>query len=1301
MKLRYAEKSKEGKMNKLYKLFAVFSFMLFTANIFAQVASVTWPLTSNQNPNTPTGNIQASPETIGAGSGTYLLQIVPSQYNPYGSYGQRLWMGNQGSAWLVGLPDYTRYIQFDASPTSGNSFTVQYISFQYSDYPTPTNTDFHILKGEAWYSTDGWNNKFQLNSNPLDYLSSAIQTFSANVNVLVQNGQTFSVRIYPYAPNGALAMTPSFATHKNVIIEGVTSAADVNNASICGMKFSDLNGNGIKDSGEPGLPGWTINLSGATPVSVTTDANGEYCFNNLAAGTYTIGETNQSGWQQTYPSTPGSHTVVLSAGQNVSGINFGNKAYSSSPNDACLTWSLLNSTAVTSISGNINGQPEILGPGSSAPLMAIFPPYTSNGQRLLVTGGWQPGSMDATRYIEFNASPASGNNFIVNNVSFNYGDNPLTQNFNILNAKVYYSTDNWSSAGTQIGSTLIYLNTIMQTFVASNLNVSVSSGQTFSLRIYPYSPNGSIAGAVSLAIHNNVTICGSTNTAVVNTGYICGKKFNDVNGNGINDGEPGLANWTINLTGTSTATATTDATGNFCFNNLAAGTYTVAEVQQSGWTQTAPTPNTYTITLTAGQSRSDIIFGNKLNAAAGCVQPPSGMVAWYPLDEVIGSTVVSDIMGTNNGTPVPGQIGIMGSASDGPVPGSTLSFLLPNAKVNGSLLFYAGVTKKYVKVPDAPSLNFGVGDFSIDAWVYPVIGSNYVQPIVDKAVTTVSYCVGYRLFILNGQLNFLVMDGNNVSTTTAPISYSQWQHVAAVRKGGTPNTFQLYINGVLVTTTTAQVNNTSNTTELLIGGITSPNGGTLCGLPAQFNYGEIAIDELEIFNRAMTASEIFSIWHADTFGKCKPSANTGSLCGTKFNDINGNGIKDGGETGLPNWTINLTGAMTATVTTDNNGNFCFNNLAAGTYTVSEVLQSGWTQTAPTPNTYTVTLTSGQSRTDLIFGNKFNSAVGCVAPPAGMVAWWHLDESSGTTTSDLAGFNNIGTRMNGPVPVAGKVAGGLQFDGTNDYVIVPHNSELNFGTGNFTIDAWIKTSETSGERIIVDKQTLNGLVYQGYSFHLNAGYLSLQLADASPPNYFTNQSSGTFVADGNWHHVAVTVTRNSSTGVIFYKDGVGSAGFNLTGRQGSLDNTGPLVIGRQSYADQRRFNGILDEIEMFNRVLTAAEIQSIYNAGSAGKCKLISDVKEEEQIPVKSELLQSYPNPFNPTTTIQFDIPTNSFVNISVYDMLGREVRVLVNEQKNPGRYRVIFDASELTSGIYFCTIRTANFTQSRKMILMK
>jgi len=84
-----------------------------------------------------------------------------------------------------------------------------------------------------------------------------------------------------------------------------------------------------------------------------------------------------------------------------------------------------------------------------------------------------------------------------------------------------------------------------------------------------------------------------------------------------------------------------------------------------------------------------------------------------------------------------------------------------------------------------------------------------------------------------------------------------------------------------------------------------------------------------------------------------------------------------------------------------------------------------------------------------------------------------------------------------------------------------------------------------------------------------------------------------------------------------------------------------------------------------------------------------------------QLKQNYPNPFNPVTTINYQIPELSFVTLKVYDVLGSEVAILVNEEKPIGRYEVEFDGSELTSGIYFYKLQAGNFIETKKMILLK
>ncbi|MFZ1280774.1 MAG: T9SS type A sorting domain-containing protein [Ignavibacteriaceae bacterium] len=93
--------------------------------------------------------------------------------------------------------------------------------------------------------------------------------------------------------------------------------------------------------------------------------------------------------------------------------------------------------------------------------------------------------------------------------------------------------------------------------------------------------------------------------------------------------------------------------------------------------------------------------------------------------------------------------------------------------------------------------------------------------------------------------------------------------------------------------------------------------------------------------------------------------------------------------------------------------------------------------------------------------------------------------------------------------------------------------------------------------------------------------------------------------------------------------------------------------------------------------------------------------EDFDIPQTFSLLQNYPNPFNPSTNISYNIPNGSLVTLKVYDILGKEIVTLVNESKQAGSYNVQFDASNLSSGVYFYSIQAGDFFESRKMILMK
>ena len=206
------------------------------------------------------------------------------------------------------------------------------------------------------------------------------------------------------------------------------------------------------------------------------------------------------------------------------------------------------------------------------------------------------------------------------------------------------------------------------------------------------------------------------------------------------------------------------------------------------------------------------------------------------------------------------------------------------------------------------------------------------------------------------------------------------------------------------------------------------------------------------------------------------------------------------------------------------------------------------------------------------------------------SWWKLDETSGTTATDSAG-NNDGIHRNNPTPILGVVNNGLSFDGINDYVEVKDADELNFGTGDFSVSTWIKTTDRPGIDVILDKRTEQSGPVQGYVLFNYNGELGFQLADGRG---FTNYLSNVSVADGQWHQVTVTVDRDQRNGGQWFVDGNLVGTFNPTGRQGSLSNSQNLRLGRRSDSDNAGyFNGSLDEVRLFDSALSASDVQKIY------------------------------------------------------------------------------------------------------------
>ncbi len=151
----------------------------------------------------------------------------------------------------------------------------------------------------------------------------------------------------------------------------------------------------------------------------------------------------------------------------------------------------------------------------------------------------------------------------------------------------------------------------------------------------------------------------------------------------------------------------------------------------------------------------------------------------------------------------------------------------------------------------------------------------------------------------------------------------------------------------------------------------------------------------------------------------------------------------------------------------------------------------------------------------------------------------------------------------------------------------------------------------------------------------------------------------------------------------------------------INGKGDSLIFRNQFSDWLYSVNVMPSIDGNNSYEILAGTRDGVVASLSGGTDVITYIETVEEIPADFALLQNYPNPFNPSTKIEFKIPAAGLVNIKVYDLLGREVITLINDELQPGNYTIDFDASTLASGIYFYKLNTGEFNSTKKMILLK
>ena len=682
---------------------------------------------------------------------------------------------------------------------------------------------------------------------------------------------------------------------------------------------------------------------------------------------------------------------------------------------------------------------------------------------------------------------------------------------------------------------------------------------------------------------------------------------------------------------------------------------------------------------------------------AQCVIPPSNLVSWWP-----GDSDPSDFVGSNDGT-------LVGNAQAGVA-----------GQVDGAFSFDGN--GDYVEIPDSPSLSNFPNGITISAWINPSSLPNNFPAIVGKTDSYASSRLHLMLHsTIPGSLHWGI--GNVFgSTPGGVVTFNQWNYVTLSYD---KSTVRIYVDGVLVQSQSTNVAVPDTAANLRIGTRPSPSSG-------QYFHG--LIDEVQIFDRALSQTEIQAEFDAGSAGKCKvqcvppPSGlkhwwDGDAVSGTTATDIadakdgtlvNGattapgqvgnafsfNGVNQYvdapsiGEINPVENTIDFwfnsnqhkgtvvdygqfhAGALT-NLHIRNTGEFAVNLWNLGNFpnlvTPSPISLGQWHHAAYTcgpsgmklyfdgvlVDTHPNTDCDGQGPRNTVIIGAHNFCIGnpsclsavafnglvdevemydreltaaevlaifnadsdgkckvqCVTPPSNLVSWWPMDETGGTTTIDIADAND-GTHIGGPIPVTGKVAGALSFNGVNQRVEISDTTGSNLDiTNQITIDAWIKptVSQLGGiaTKFGSSPRSGYGMFFRGDQGNIVDGFIG-------KGNTFFRVIGSTSIPLNQYTHVAMTYD-----GAVM-KLYINGALDGTTSTSGAMNtNNVRLIIGARDSSGSviQFFNGEIDEVEIFNRALSITEVQAIFNAGSDGKCKV-------QCVPAPSNLVSWWPGDGN-------------------------------------------------------------------------
>ena len=531
-----------------------------------------------------------------------------------------------------------------------------------------------------------------------------------------------------------------------------------------------------------------------------------------------------------------------------------------------------------------------------------------------------------------------------------------------------------------------------------------------------------------------------------------------------------------------------------------------------------------------------------------------GLIGYWKLDDGAGS-YANDASGNGNkGTLVGSPTWVNGKI------GKALSF-------NGS--------SQYIDLGNSVGTKLS-GDFTASAWIKTSsAGSVTISDIFTIRQNNSGANAGGidLLLYTNTYGGKVIVQADDGGTTgyrvgTRNLRDGQWHHILGVRSGSTIN---VYVDGMLDNSSdnVTVSGNISSTFEATIGGETVHSSNDFTGL----------IDDVRIYNRALSSSEITSLYNTTN----KTSVTKLHVLQTPIFSPSAGAVSSGTSV-----SISVPGGADAIYYTTDGTN---PNTSAGG---STSLYSGAITVSTAQVIKAIAVKSGYGK-GMVASSKYTiSAI--VAPTSGLIGYWTLDAAhvsgytNGSTAYDTSGNSKNGTFINAISSVTGKIAEALSFSGSNA-VSVADDAIWNFGSGDFTISAWINTTSASTAACIVCKA--NGLTTSGWHIELKSGKAYV---DSTPSGSLKSLTGSITINDGAWHHILLQ--RSGANEYLYVDNTLDTSRSDLSG---SMTNVNlPLTIGAVYFVTihtyTAAFVGYIDDVHVYNRALNSTEMSNLYHAG---------------------------------------------------------------------------------------------------------